>query len=83
MLIIYWIWNSLSFSLALEGVPNLTMRTSRICQTQKPGYLLQPDPFNDAIDVFDGHALSEPRRAARLQSIFKTSFSRSNPVPRG
>ena len=25
----------------------------------------------------------EPRRAARLQSIFKTSFSRSNPVPRG
>lgn len=26
----------LSFSLALKGVPNLTIRTSRICQTQKP-----------------------------------------------
>jgi hypothetical protein len=33
--------------------------------------------------VFDGSALLEPRRAARLQSIFKTSFSRSNPVPCG
>ena len=35
----------LSFSLALEGVPNLTIRTSRIEQTQRPGYLLQPDHF--------------------------------------
>ena len=33
----------LSFSLALEGVPNLTIRTSRICQTQRPDYLLQSD----------------------------------------
>ncbi len=42
-----------------------------------------PNPLNDAIDVFDRSALLEPRRAARLQSIFKTSFSRSNPVPCG
>jgi len=39
-------------SLALEGVPNLAIRTSRICQTQRPGYLLQPGQFIDAIDVF-------------------------------
>ncbi len=42
----------LSSSLALRGVPNLTIRTSRICQTQRPGYLLQPGR-HDAIDVFD------------------------------
>ena len=40
-------------------------------------------PSHDAIDVFDRPALLELRRAARLQSIFKTSFSRSNPGPRG
>jgi hypothetical protein len=33
--------------------------------------------------VFDRSALLELRRAARLQSIFKTSFSRLNPGPRG
>lgn len=49
----------------------------------RPGYLLQPGQSNNAIDVFDRSALLELRRAARLQSIFKTSFSRSNPVPRG
>lgn len=38
---------------------------------------------HDAIDVFDRSALLELRRAARLQSVIKTSFSRSNPVPRG
>ena len=42
-----------------------------------------PNPLNDAIDVFDRSALLEPRRAAHLQSVIKTSFSRSNPVPRG
>jgi len=47
------------------------------------GYLLQPDPLDNAIDVFDRPALLEPRRAARLQSIIKTSFSRSNPRMRG
>jgi hypothetical protein len=73
----------LSPSLSLRGVPNLTMRTSRIGQTQRSGYLLQPNPLNDAIDVFNRHALLELRRAARLQSVIKTSFSRSNPVPRG
>lgn len=40
-------------------------------------------PSHDAIDVFDDPALLEPRRAARLQSIFKTSFSRLNPGSRG
>ena len=34
-------------------------------------------------DVFDKSALLELRRAAHLQPVFKTSFSRSNPVPRG
>src|SRR5690606_22612300 len=47
------------------------------------GYLLQPNPLNDAIDVFNRPALLELRRAARLQPVIKTSFSRSNPVPRG
>jgi hypothetical protein len=68
----------LTFSLALEGVPNLTIRTSRICQTQKSGYLLQPDPFDDTIDVFDRSALLELRRAARLQSILRP-FIRRHP----
>jgi hypothetical protein len=49
----------------------------------RPGYLLQPSQSNNAIDVFDRSALLELRRAARLQSIFKTSFSRLNPGPRG
>ena len=67
----------LSFSLSLKGVPNLTIRSA-----QQPGYLLQPGR-SDAIDVFDKSALLELRRAAHLQLVFKTSFSRSNPVPRG
>ena len=33
--------------------------------------------------MFDKSALLELRRAAHLQLVFKTSFSRSNPVPRG
>ena len=49
---------------------------------QQSGYLLQPD-HSDAIDVFDKSALLELRRAAHLQLVFKTSFSRLNPVPRG
>ena len=48
-----------------------------------PGYLLQPSLINNAIDVFDPVTLLELRRAAHLCQIFKTSFSRSNPVPRG
>jgi hypothetical protein len=34
----------------------------------RPGYLLQPNQSNDAIDVFDKTALLELRRAVRLQS---------------
>lgn len=49
----------------------------------RPGYLLQPSLLNNAIDVFDRLAFLELRRAARLQPVFKTSFSRLNPVPRG
>ena len=45
MLIIYWVWNSYPSRLRSKGGPNLTMRTSRIRQTQKPGYLLQPGSF--------------------------------------
>ena len=48
-----------------------------------PDYLLQPSLINNAIDVFDPVTLLELRRAAHLCQIFKTSFSRSNPVPRG
>lgn len=51
--------------------------------TNRPGYLLQPSLINHAIDVFDPVTLLELRRAALLCQIFKTSFSRSNPVPRG
>lgn len=50
-------------------------------------------PIHNAIDVFDRSAYAqnpkgfcadmELRRAARLQSIFKTSFSRLDPIPRG
>src|SRR6478735_5637116 len=52
---LYWVWNSLSSSLALRGVPNLTIRTTlRLPRPSdpKPGYLLQPS-HSDAIDVFD------------------------------
>jgi hypothetical protein len=45
----------LSSSLALRGVPNLTIRTTlRLPRPSdpKPGYLLQPS-HSDAIDVFD------------------------------
>src|SRR5689334_18500811 len=49
----------------------------------RPGYLLQPSQSNNAINVFDRSALLELRRAVRLQSVFKTSFSRLNPGPRG
>jgi hypothetical protein len=49
---------------------------------QQSGYLLQPD-HSDAIDVFDKSALLELRRAAHLQLVFKTSFSRLNPGSRG
>lgn len=51
-------------------------------RTSKSGYLLQPD-HSDAIDVFDKSALLELRRAAHLQLVFKTSFSRLNPGSRG
>jgi hypothetical protein len=40
-------------------------------------------PSHDAIDVFDRSALLELRRAVRLQSVFKTSFSRFDPGSRG
>jgi len=58
--------------------PNLSLSYQRYS-----GYLLQPPFSNDAIDVFDRSALLELRRAVRLQSIFKTSFSRLDPIPRG
>ncbi len=67
------------------GVPNLAVRTTLRLpsdQFQQSGYLLQPD-HSDAIDVFDPVTLLELRRAAHLCQIFKTSFSRLNPVPRG
>ena len=51
-------------------------------QIQQSGYLLQPD-HSDAIDVFDKSASMELRRAAHLQLVFKTSFSRLNPGSRG
>ena len=40
-------------------------------QTQKPGYLLQPGSFDNAIDVFDKSALLELRRAAHLQLVLR------------
>ena len=82
MLITYWIWNSLSLRLRSGG--------SKSDHTDKPhmpdpktGLPFTTRPFHDAIDVFDRPALLELRRAARLQPVIKTSFSRSNPVPRG
>ena len=35
------------------------------------GYLLQPKPLNDAIDVFDLITLLELRRAARLCQVLR------------
>ena len=49
------------------------------CRTS---YLLQK-VRHDAINVFDLDTLLELRRAVHLCQIIKTSFSRSNPVPRG
>jgi hypothetical protein len=49
----------------------------------RQGYLLQPHQSNNAIDVFDRITLLELRRAVHLCPIFKTSFSRLNPGPRG
>ncbi len=51
--------------------------------SSRPGYLLQPSLLNNAIDVFDRSAYLELRRAAHLQPVFKTSFSRLNPGSRG
>ncbi len=73
MLIILFDWNNLSSSLALEGVPNLAIRTIlRLphSQIQQSGYLLQPD-LSDAINVFDPVTLLELRRAAHLCQIIR------------
>lgn len=62
---------SLSSSLALEGRPNLTIRSSFLCRTPARNTVtFYNRVVHDAIDVFDRTALLEPRRAARLQSIF-------------
>ena len=84
MLILIWIWNSYPLRFRSEGFQTWPYgQTSvRRAACQKPGYLLQPD-LSDAINVFDPVALLELRRAVHLRQIFKTSFSRSNPVPRG
>lgn len=63
---------SLSFSLALEGRPNLTIRSSFLCRSPaRDRATFTTPPSHDAIDVFDRSALLELRRAARLQSILR------------
>ena len=51
----------------------------------RPGYLLQPSQSNNAIDVFDRICfIGRLRRCSSLAGpIFKTSFSRLDPIPRG
>ena len=66
----------LSFSLALKGVPNLTIRTTLRLPRPNPKTNDASLPFtttlsNDAINVFDRSALLELRRAARLQSVLR------------
>lgn len=39
--------------------------------SNRPGYLLQPNLLNNAINVFDRSALLELRRAAHLQSVLR------------
>ena len=85
MLILIWIWQYLSSSLALEGVPNLAIRTT----LESPG----PDPKTrlpftttvnpDAIDVFDQICFIGATPSSSLAVYLKTSFSRSDPVMRG
>jgi len=63
----------LSFSLALKGVPNLTIRANLSLshsQIQQSDYLLQSD-LSDAINVFDPVTLLELRRAAHLCQILR------------
>lgn len=60
-----------SLSLALEGGSKPDHADKPHTQTQKPGYLLQPGSFDNAIDVFDKSALLELRRAAHLQLVLR------------
>jgi hypothetical protein len=56
MLIFELVLANPSFSLALEGVPSLAIRTPFSVPHQLSngsGYLLQPNPNPDAINVFD------------------------------
>ena len=74
---------SLSLTLALEGATRSTIRTNFKFAGPEEGLPFTTPPSHDAIDVFDRSALLELRRAAHLRPIIKTSFSRSNPGPRG
>ena len=82
------------FACACQGIHQMPLRHlivlianahqySHTVSSAAEGLPFTTQPSHDAIDVFDGSALLEPRRAARLQSIFKTSFSRLNPGSRG
>jgi len=86
MLIVCWIWLSLSSSLALEGQPDLTIRThrsvphvcsrtlARIREPADPGYLLQPRPQTTPSTCSTWSSLKSRRATSR--PCLKTSFSR-------
>lgn len=73
MLILIWIWQTLSTRLSPSwGAKSDHTDTLEYAAppAKKPGYLLQPSQ-SDAIDVFDLVALLEPRRAVRLRQILR------------
>jgi hypothetical protein len=71
------------FACAQRGSKPVIRTNLSLSYQRYSGYLLQPPFSNDAIDVFDRITLLELRRAVHLCPIFKTSFSRLNPGPRG
>lgn len=82
MLITYWIWSACPPRLRSKGDQIDYPDKPEVCRTRSTVTFYNRD-LHDAINVFDKPALLELRRAAHLQLVFKTSFSRSNPGSRG
>jgi len=80
----YWIWQTLSFSLALEGVPDRPDGNflSQPNQSPKPCYLLQQG-LSDAINVFDMNSLQARRCTASIMSLRPASRDKSDDARSG
>ena len=73
MLIIYWIWQTLSRRLRRGGAKSDNPDNLAIAEPTDPkiGLPFTIRTVHDAIDVFDRPALLELRRAARLQPVLR------------